>query len=315
MKTIRLASLLLCATSAALAVGCLGKVSGVAGDPPVATGDVVTPPDAGARGTVPPRPGDPDAGSPDGGPDAGWSDSSSPPASCLASAGTVGLLRATKTLASPTTNSTGITYDGVGLWILSGGQNAAKNRLVRFDPSTGTIDRSFSFQNLIEQLGTGAYGITWDGSSVWISISGNTNKLVTVDPTTGAITGTFGSPTILGPSDLDFDGQNLWLSSGTGSAYEIDRATGGVLDQFTLAASAGGRDNGIAAQSGAAWVGDLFGGLEVYDMASGTKKGNAVHADCTAFAENEVGPSVFIGGELVMLSDLGITYYEIAPAQ
>jgi hypothetical protein len=91
----------------------------------------------------------------------------------------------TRNIAAPLPDPTGVASDGAGLWILSGGQNSTTNTLVHFDPATGVADRSFQFQNLIEMLGSGAYGITWDGVAVWISVSGNTNKLVGVDPATG----------------------------------------------------------------------------------------------------------------------------------
>jgi hypothetical protein len=39
-----------------------------------------------------------------------------------------------------------------------------------------------------------------------------------VDPTTGNVVKTMSALTELGPSDLDFDGQSMWLSSGTGLA-------------------------------------------------------------------------------------------------
>lgn len=235
-----------------------------------------------------------------------------PPSSCAASGGAIAALTKRTNIGAPMGNATGIAYDGVALWILSGGHNASAHRLVRFSPDTRAIDRDFSFSNLIEQLGTGAYGFTWDGHSVWISVSGNTNKLMKVDPSTGTITETFSSPANLGPSELEFDGTSLWLSTGTGTAFVLDPVTGGITRQFPLVAGGTSRDNGIALRRGEVWSGQLFGGLDIYDAATGTPKGHAVHADCTAFTQDEVGPSTFIGEELVMLSSLGITYYGVS---
>jgi hypothetical protein len=219
----------------------------------------------------------------------------------------------TRNLASPLPDPTGIAADGTAFWILNGGQNSETNTLVHFDPATGITDRTFTFTNLIEQLGTGAYGITWDGASVWITVAGNTNKLVKVDPLTGQITRTMSAPTDLGPSDLDFDGTDLWLSSGTGLVFQIDRTTGGINRQFATGAASDGRDDGIAYRTGEVWVGDLFGGMEVQDPLTGALLATATHQDGSALTQEEMGSSCFVGCQLVMASNFGITYFDTVP--
>jgi len=219
----------------------------------------------------------------------------------------------TRNLAAPLPDPTGIAADGSAFWILNGGQNSQTNTLVHFDPETGVTDRTFTFTNLIEQLGTGAYGITWDGAFVWITVAGNVNKLVKVDPLTGQIARTMSAPTDLGPSDLDFDGSDLWLSTGTGSIFQIDRATGGIKQQFATDAASYGRDDGIAYRPGELWVGDLFGGMEVHDPATGALLATATHEDGTALKQEEMGSSCFVGCELVMASNFGITYFGTVP--
>jgi hypothetical protein len=211
--------------------------------------------------------------------------------------------------ASPTPNACGITYDGEDLWILASSGNPQPYILERVDPATLAVDRSFTLASLFSTLGTAAFGIAWDGSSIWISIAGDTNALVVVDPTTGEITRTIGSPTEVGPSDLDFDGTDLWLSSGSSDAYRIATTNGGVVKHFGLSVGVL-RDNGIAFRPGELFVGDLFGGMEVYDPASGTPLGSVTHDDGSSFTQSEIGPSVFVGDNLVMLSSLGITTYE-----
>jgi len=211
-------------------------------------------------------------------------------------------------IASPLPAGTGITYDGQELWLLAAGGSPQPYTLVRFDPTTSVIDRTFTLPSLFATLGTSAFGITWDGSSIWISVSGDTNSLTVVDPTTGHITRSMSSPTQLGPSDLDFDGTDLWLSSGTGDFYPLDPATGGVLGHFLLGGA--GRDDGIAYHQGKLYVGQLFGGIRVFDT-TGTLLGAAVHQDGSQFLQSEVGPSVFVGDEIVILSSLGISSYKI----
>jgi len=210
----------------------------------------------------------------------------------------------TRNIASPLPDPKGVTSDGSGgLWIFDG------TKLVHFDPTTGNTDQTFTFANLSETLGSGAYGITWDGSAIWISVSGNTNKLVRVDPTTGQITHTMSSPTDLGPSDLEFDGTNLWLSSGTGTAFVIDPPSGGIERHFAVGGFSGGRDDGIALRLGEVWVGGFLGGMEVYDPATGQPIAVATHGDGSAFQQGETGASCFAGDQLVIANRYGITYF------
>jgi hypothetical protein len=96
------------------------------------------------------------------------------------------------------------------------------------------------------------------------------------------------SPTDLGPSDLDFDGSHLWLSSGTGTVFLLDPATGGIERHFAVGLLDAGRDNGIAVRAGEVWVGDLFGGMEIFDPVSGALTATATHEDSSAFQQNEV---------------------------
>ena len=212
--------------------------------------------------------------------------------------------------ASPLPDPTGITADSTGFWVLNGGHNTDTHTLVHFNPATVVTDRTFTFTNLIEQKGTGVYGITYDGTSIWISVAGNTNKLVKVDPKSGQITRTMSSPTSLGPSDLDFDGRDLWLSSGTGDIFAIDTANGGVKKRYVTGPASLGRDRGIAARPGELWVGHLFGGMEIHNLATGEVIATARHADGSQIREEELGPTLFVGCQLVMASRYGVRTFD-----
>lgn len=216
-----------------------------------------------------------------------------------------------RNIAAPRSNATGITYDGSHFWLMSGGHNTPPTHtLVRFSPDTAKVDRSFTFEGLVEGLGTGVGGIAWDGTAIWISVSGNTNKLVTVDPTTGQITRTMSSPSNTGPVDLDFDGQDLWLSSGTGQVFRLDRTTGGIKSELA-AAEPERRDHGIAVRAGGElWVGKLFGGMQVFDSAH--KARPVLDGACLPLRQERVGPSFFFGPQLVILSGHGISFYAVA---
>ncbi len=183
--------------------------------------------------------------------------------------------------------------------------------LVHVDSTGGIPDRTFQFDNLNEAPGSQVYGVTWDGQAVWISVSGNINKLVRVDPKTGLVTKTMSSPTTLGPSDLDFDGTNLWVSSGTSQVFTLDATNGGILREFDLVPVGYNRDDGVAFHAGEIWVGELFGGMEVHDPATGALVTTATHDDGRAFTEEEMGAMCFVGDELVIASQFGLTFYDV----
>jgi len=207
----------------------------------------------------------------------------------------------------------GITFDGQMLWVMGGAYSPPDTTatLVRFDPDQLTVDRTFTFDNLMETAGSGVYGITWDGSAIWISVGGNRNKLVKVDPTTGQITRTMSSPSELGPVDLDFSGDILWLSSGTGTIFALDPVTGGIDYMLPVPSGFSGRDDGVAVRTGELWIGALFGGMCVEDPATGAAVAQVVHDDGTQLIRAEIGASVFIGSQLVTATGRGITYYDV----
>lgn len=206
-----------------------------------------------------------------------------------------------RNIGSPLPDPTGITFDGEQLWLINGGHNARKHRLVRFDDTTLTVTRDFSFDDLIEELGTGVYGLAWDGKHVWISVSGNRNKLVAVDPQTGAIVRTLASPTNLGPSDLEFDGARMWIGDGTGTLFSMDLATGGIDQSFAIGA-AFVRDEGVAVHGGRIVVNSLFG----EGIATFTTAGALIGTQPTAR-----GPMCNARGQIVSLGGGQIRYDDV----
>jgi hypothetical protein len=213
-------------------------------------------------------------------------------------------------LAPPRAATTGVTFDGQYLWFISGGHNAWVHFLVQYDPVTYSVIREFEYVGLIETLGTGVYGLTWDGNALWLSVSGNANKLVRVDPYDGRIVRSFSSPTVLGPSDLEFDGTSLWVSSGTGASYRIDPLSGGITQSFAVMEDTG-RDSGNALFGEELWIAGLFGGAEVYSAANGDRLGIAVSSDGVTPMGDDLGALCRMMNRLVSLSSRGVTFYEI----
>jgi len=208
----------------------------------------------------------------------------------------------TKSIGTPYANPVGIATDQDNFWLMFGTHNGMEHKLIYYDIDTNEVLESFDFYNLIEVLGTGVYGITWDGANVWISVSGDTNKLVKVDPDTGEILQTWSSPTTLGPSDLAWDESKIWVSSGTSEIYTVDPENGGSSLFLNRAA----RDSGIAIRGDEVWVGNLFDtNVSIYNSDTKVKQ-------CTlkkVFSKK--GKFCFYNGQLALLNSAGITLYSL----
>ena len=210
-------------------------------------------------------------------------------------------------LAIPVSNPVGLAIDNNDdFWIMAGSHNGSTHTLTCFNPNSGSIIKSFVFQNLIEVLGTGVYGIAWDGSAIWISVSGNTNKLVKVDPNTGQIITNLSSPSNLGPSDLSWDGTNLWISTGTGEVHSINPVNGARTKFLDL----GYRDTGIAFKPGEIWISHLDDkSVTVYDISSK----NVLDTIDGRLINN--GRLTFYHDQLAVLTSAGIDFYDVKKRQ
>jgi hypothetical protein len=217
----------------------------------------------------------------------------------------------TRNIAAPLGDGTGITFDGTRFWILGPTADTRAHRLVEYDPTALTTHRQFTLTDLAPAGGINVGGITWDGASIWVVVSGNRNELLQVDPANGNVIKTRSSPGELGPSDLDFDGRDLWLSDGVGEMFLLDRITGGIKRSFLVMDPRSRRDNGIAFRTGELWIGALFGGMDVYNAETGAHLGGVVDAQGVRISEDRLGSSCFANGQLVILSSRGITSYDL----
>jgi streptogramin lyase len=216
-----------------------------------------------------------------------------------------------RNFASPFAEPAGITYDGQDLWILAGDGQTSALSIVRIDPQTLATDRTFAVDLTQGVAGARAGGLAWDGQSLWSATSDDYNAIFRIDPTTGTVTKTFSSPTELGPVDLDFDGTDLWLSTGTGEVYTVDPTTGELLRSFA-AGGVSSRDYGVAVRKCEVWVGELLdNGLQIFDPENGHLLSSAVDEQGQSFAST--GWMQFVGDQLVIVNEQGVTYYDVVP--
>jgi hypothetical protein len=215
----------------------------------------------------------------------------------------------------PMSNATGVACDGDAVWLVGGGHNAQTHTLVHVQLATSSIDKTFTFDNLIETAGTGVYGITQRQGEVFLAVAGHTNKVVAVDPDTGKIRRTFQGPSVLGPADLDLsDEGQLVESTGTGEVYTLDPQTGAVRGSFAVGDE--NRDNGVAVRGKQAFVGRLFGGMQVFNLSDGKLLGRVTHLDGRELDQTrDLGSMCFRGSHLLILSSLGLSEYELRDSQ
>lgn len=212
-------------------------------------------------------------------------------------------LQYVQSIGIPVSNPQGIASDQNNLWILSGEFNGDTHELTLYDPVNYTILNQFTYTNLIEVLGTGVFGITWDGTNVWISVAGMTNKLVKVDPGTGDILQVWSSPSMASP-DLEWDGEKIWLTSANGYSYTIDPISGGS-ELFINELEDHGA--GIAFRNGEMWVvGQFDNDIHVFNSTNGKYHGvikNAINTNDGALC--------FHNNQLLSLSTSGIAVYNV----
>ncbi|XXT14911.1 hypothetical protein WME94_32155 [Sorangium sp. So ce429] len=203
-------------------------------------------------------------------------------------------------------NSVGVTHDGRRLWVLS--SNDDRHVLYELDEATSTPLRSHPLPSLISSRGVTAHGIAWVDGTIWISIAGNTNELVQVHPDTGRILRKLSAPTEMGPTGLAFDGLQLWLSGSIGDVFRLSMQNGGIEQHFPIAQS-DVRNQGIAHRAGELWVAGLFEQMVVYSPVDGALLGAVTTAEGAHLSPEDLGQLCFVGDELVVLSQRGLTYY------
>lgn len=210
-------------------------------------------------------------------------------------------------IGSPLANPTGVTSDQEHLWIMCGEHNASENTLIYYDEDNYTTLKSFTLTNLIEELGTGVYGITYYDDAVWISVSGTVNKIVKVDTADGSILQTWSSPTNLGPSDIYWDSsrEEFWLSTGTEDIYTINSVSGGATP-FDVPGGIPERDHGIVTYQNEIWIGTLFHtDILVFD------KQTAAYLGKIPNALQKNGNMCFHEGKLTVVNDQGLQFYDV----
>jgi hypothetical protein len=148
-------------------------------------------------------------------------------------------------LSSPGKNVSGISYDGMSLWItIDGGQV-----IYQVDEKTNAVLRQIPF---FEKASGGS---AWDGQYLW-QLAWMSKKMYKLDLKTGAILESFHSPGAGMCSGVTFDGRYLWVANfEDGKIYQIDQNRGGAILRAI---------DGLSEVTGLAWDGRyLWNGILV----------------------------------------------------
>jgi len=112
----------------------------------------------------------------------------------------------------------GLAFDGRYLWFVDWVPELNGMGLIKMDPETGAIIRTFPAPT------SGAEGLTWDGKYLWLSEVNN--RLYKIDPADGSVVRTIdmqGFASSWAEGDLAFDGQYIWMSRNSDQRiYKID---------------------------------------------------------------------------------------------
>jgi hypothetical protein len=217
-------------------------------------------------------------------------------------------LTESRTLLPPRDGGAGITADGSLLWLLFS-LDGEPAELVLLDPETNSAVRRLQCPGVTSGAGIGVYGLGYGAGSFWVAFAGNRNELIRVGDQDCSIQQRFGSPSVLGPVDLELNASGLLVTTGTGGAYLIDPPTGLVEISYPVA-DRSDRDAGSAMRDGELWVASMFSSdTWLFLPGTGTPIGSASGRRNPGDGSS---PMCFFEGQLVTLTGEGITFYDIA---
>ncbi|MGK3987863.1 hypothetical protein WME99_32780 [Sorangium sp. So ce136] len=107
---------------------------------------------------------------------------------------------------------------------------------------------------------------------------------------------------------LAFDGLHLWMSGSIGDVFRLSMQNGGIQQHFPIAQS-DVRNQGIAHRAGERWVAGTFEQMVVYSPVDGALLGAVTTPEGAHISPEDLGQLCFVGDELVVLSQRGLTYY------
>ncbi len=140
----------------------------------------------------------------------------------------------------------GITFDGAHLWISN-----YTGTLYKLDPITGDLAGTVD----VSAATTHAWGLSWDGSKLWIADS-SLRKVYAVNPNTGAKLQTVDCPAGCSwyPTGVATSNGALWVMDYTANKiYKLNPDTGALLNTVTMAASCT-TTYGLTMLNGAFWT-------------------------------------------------------------
>ena len=144
-------------------------------------------------------------------------------------------------------NAIGATFDGTNLWGMFLLNTGAPGDVYEYTTS-GTYVSTFTCP------ATHNMGLTWDGSSLWMSCRGN--QTIYQLSTGGSVLSSFTVP-YSGIGDMAYDGSNLYFSTGNNRTIVEITTTGTIVDTYDLSVISGSFSTAALVFDGNNfWVGD-----------------------------------------------------------
>ncbi|MFT5819832.1 MAG: streptogramin lyase [Crocinitomix sp.] len=211
-------------------------------------------------------------------------------------------------IGSPVANPLGIATDQENIWLICGAQHDSTQQLLYYNPETYSTIKQITLDGLLEQQGDWVGGLTYFNGYLWVTVSGQTNKVVKIDTAHGDIIQTWSGPQTGGPADLAYSDEReiFFMSTGYNQIYTIHTVSGGSDYFFKIPTDS--RNRGTAIKGDEIWVGDLFFNyVYIFDIHTGDYLG------CIPDALQKKGNMCFYKDQLAVVDESGVRFYDVTP--
>ena len=147
----------------------------------------------------------------------------------------------------------GIVFDDTNIWVTNNRGFATSGTVTNLLASTGALLGTYIVgreSNGAEYTALGPFGITFDGTNIWVTDVGS-NSVTKLLASTGAAVGNYSTGSA--PWAIAFDGANIWVANaGDGTVTKLLASTGALVGTYST--RAGTNAVGIAFDGTNIWV-------------------------------------------------------------
>ncbi|GEM_PF-6297495 len=198
-------------------------------------------------------------------------------------------------------NPVAVTSDTYNLWIVNKDVDSNKFELIYYNIDTKETLRSFVYSDILTDDNSDVYSIAHDGRNLWLSVSGDENNIIKINPQNGEVVYMSKSPSIFAPSSIYCSNDTIWYSA-RGLVFTVDP----VNDKSVLKVQSSFISLGLLVDDNDIWVADdITRGVIIFDKDTGIKRGNV------SFYSKEIIKGMCLHNKrLIVLTDNKLNIYE-----